>query len=456
MTQRTTAWLEAAFSLALVACREKAAAVAPPTPLSPSAVPRSLAIANTEPTTTVSERPDELRPGQACAGSLVPALHPGVPVDYLELRLDYYPERAHEIVIAGHAGTPCATAKDRAACAKALAAAHSTESGEYLVYTRGDEVGTVAGHAAGGFLAPIDSPEEAALAVVYDYRAGKSAAEVYPPCEAANFTETKTGFQTVYRQIMLCEERRDLTLSVSREGQVSSSNPIYTPPRLDCQRPFLGRKPEGFSLAAPDAQITLGSYFSDCATMEAASIFAFRRLERELHALRAPRALQARAARAARDEARHAKLMRRLALRFAAAPPSFRIEPPARRALVAMAVENAIEGCVRETWAALVAAFQAERACDPAIRATLRSIARDETQHAALAWDVAAWLETRLGAEERVRVERARTAALEELSSQFVCEPSPELRELAGVPSTTQALALFAAWRGLFRSRRAA
>ena len=53
--------------------------------------------------------------------------------------------------------------------------------------------------------------------------------------------------------------------------------------------------------------------------------------------------------------------------------------------------ENAREGCVRETFGALIAMHQAERAGDPIIRRAMRRIAEEETRHAELAWEVASW-----------------------------------------------------------------
>jgi hypothetical protein len=59
--------------------------------------------------------------------------------------------------------------------------------------------------------------------------------------------------------------------------------------------------------------------------------------------------------------------------------------PPAR-SLEELAVENAVEGCVRETYGALTAIWQARTAKDPSVAAAVRRIARDETRHAALSW----------------------------------------------------------------------
>jgi hypothetical protein len=109
-----------------------------------------------------------------------------------------------------------------------------------------------------------------------------------------------------------------------------------------------------------------------------------------------------------RDEVRHARLTRALARRSGERVAAPVVEPVCQRSLDAIAVENAVEGCVRETYGALVATRDAEAHPDPAVRAAMRRIARDETRHAALAWQVAAWVEPRLGRDARRRVREAR------------------------------------------------
>src|SRR5436190_13763000 len=49
------------------------------------------------------------------------------------------------------------------------------------------------------------------------------------------------------------------------------------------------------------------------------------------------------------------------------------------------------EGCIGETVAALEAREALARASDPAVRAVLARIARDEARHAELAWRTVAW-----------------------------------------------------------------
>jgi hypothetical protein len=111
----------------------------------------------------------------------------------------------------------------------------------------------------------------------------------------------------------------------------------------------------------------------------------------------------ARAARqSARDEIRHAAQMTSLARRYGASPVAPRVAAPQRRRpALEIAQENAVEGCVRETFGALLAWQQATSAQDPVFARVLRGIAADETRHAALAWEVAAFIEPKLSARER-------------------------------------------------------
>ncbi|MCY1008004.1 hypothetical protein OV079_21085 [Nannocystis pusilla] len=77
--------------------------------------------------------------------------------------------------------------------------------------------------------------------------------------------------------------------------------------------------------------------------------------------------------------------------------------PTAVRSLEALARENAVEGCVRETFGALVARYQASVAADEPLRRLFAAIAEDELDHAALAWDVATWLNGQLDEAARAR-----------------------------------------------------
>jgi rubrerythrin len=148
--------------------------------------------------------------------------------------------------------------------------------------------------------------------------------------------------------------------------------------------------------------------------------------------------------RAARDEARHARATERIARRYGGSPRRPRIQRSTPRSLEALAIDNTIEGCVRETYGAALAMWQAQKAKDPKVRAAMDRIARDETRHAALSWQIARWAEPRLAVEERARVEGARRVAIRELHRELTREPDAALIREAGLPRADEALRLLA------------
>lgn len=171
-----------------------------------------------------------------------------------------------------------------------------------------------------------------------------------------------------------------------------------------------------------------GDLYARMATLEAEAVPAFRRLTHELAALGAPRKLQRKAARSKRDEARHARLMTSLARRYGATPArvlNSNQSLPARP-LEEVAFENALEGCVRETYGAWHAFKQAEEARDPEIRALMNRIANDEMRHASLAWDIHTWAMRRFNAPTRQRITQAMLSTWQELAKQH-----PDARDLA-------------------------
>jgi hypothetical protein len=145
--------------------------------------------------------------------------------------------------------------------------------------------------------------------------------------------------------------------------------------------------------------------------MEAVSVLAFERLARELAAHGAPGDLVREARRAARDERRHARIMGEIAREHGARVPRARLRHRSVRSLAIIARENAVEGCVRETYGALLASWQAIHARDPELRAAMRSIAPDERRHAALAAAVDEWISPRLSPRTRRSIARAMARA---------------------------------------------
>jgi hypothetical protein len=107
------------------------------------------------------------------------------------------------------------------------------------------------------------------------------------------------------------------------------------------------------------------------------------------------------------------------------------------RSLVAMAAENAREGCVRETFGAVTAAFQARHAADPRLRAVMTAIAHDEARHALLAWEIDGWARAALPPSGARRLSSARDAAVRTLAREIASTPPParSLARALGLPS---------------------
>jgi hypothetical protein len=199
-----------------------------------------------------------------------------------------------------------------------------------------------------------------------------------------------------------------------------------------------GRLTDG--LAPPElAGDVLGAFFAESAWLEAASIHSFERLARELADHAAPDELVQAARTAAKDEARHARALARLARKYDAEIPRVVHRDGPTRSLEAIAIENAVEGCVGETYGALVAHWQAEHASDREVREAMATIAPEELSHAALAWAIAEWADARLDAEARDRVRDARDAAREVVLDAKV---DRRIAEVAGAPTSEIARAL--------------
>jgi hypothetical protein len=201
-----------------------------------------------------------------------------------------------------------------------------------------------------------------------------------------------------------------------------------------------GRRPGCFE-ARGAAGRPLGAYFAHQAMLEAASVQAFHDLRADLAALGAPSSLVAAATRAAADEVRHARTCARLARHHDGRwhkPPAI---PAPRRTAAALAEDNAVEGCVRETYGAAVAAYQARTAGDRRVRRAMSTIARDEAAHADLAWRVQRWLAPPLDASTQSRVRDYARAARSELFASSNREPVAG----AGLPSAATARHLLSA-----------
>ncbi len=157
------------------------------------------------------------------------------------------------------------------------------------------------------------------------------------------------------------------------------------------------RRTDWASLACPAvssiADALADAWLADAAA-EHASVAAFSRVVIELMAVGAPPALVNDTLRAAADEVRHAQACYGIASRFTAAiqgPGPLPAATPRTPTLVQVALDAFLEGCVGETTAALVAERGAAVAVDPHTQDILTGIAKDEAEHAALAWRTVKW-----------------------------------------------------------------
>lgn len=187
---------------------------------------------------------------------------------------------------------------------------------------------------------------------------------------------------------------------------------------VQCGYLCLGRRTAGIADPIPAPVAALGPIFAERAYLEAVSVHAFARLERELAFHGAPPALRQKARRARRDEIRHTAMTTRLARRFGttASLPQAPCEVPVRD-VFAIARENAVEGCVRETYGAVIGLLEAATSSDADVRRSARLIAEDECRHAELAMEVARWIAPKLSASERAAVDAAVAEAIAELGA---------------------------------------
>jgi hypothetical protein len=141
---------------------------------------------------------------------------------------------------------------------------------------------------------------------------------------------------------------------------------------------------------------TLAEQWTRAALVEHASIASFSRLSLELMAAGGPPELVAAVHDAAIDEIQHARLSFALASAYRGKPVAPSAFPCAGTLeihgdLASIASATAIDGCVHETLAALIAGVAHAQATDPTVRTVLSCIADDEARHAELAWTVLRW-----------------------------------------------------------------
>ncbi|MFO0757054.1 MAG: ferritin-like domain-containing protein [Byssovorax sp.] len=177
------------------------------------------------------------------------------------------------------------------------------------------------------------------------------------------------------------------------------------------RRDWTGARLDAPEALDPATRAALGEAWLTDAQMEHASIASFARFTLELLALGAPADLVEGAQRAALDEVAHARACFALASRYLGkemGPGSLDVGGCApRMSLVEAAAAAVAEGCIGESIAAVVAREQLAGARDAGVREALERIARDEEEHAALAFRFVRWAAAAGGESVRAAVRAA-------------------------------------------------
>ncbi len=214
---------------------------------------------------------------------------------------------------------------------------------------------------------------------------------------------------------------------------------------------------------SPATREALATLWHHDAQKEHASVPAFSRLAWLLAGLGAPPQLLEGAHHAGLQEIDHARRCFALAGGYAGAPLSVEPIPEllsaplgvGRDPLLAVAVESLRDGCLIEDFNADVARVAADHARDPAALELATIIARDEREHAELAWQILEWCIASGDAPLRRAIARAAETlpaqgprAYAEDETELVAAADPEAMIAHGRVPPEQ-------WAGIFARRRA-
>lgn len=380
-------------------------------------------------------------------------LKPSMNVDYLEFRQGLYESftktgTEHRTVL-DHLGSQCATATNVTTCKNAFERLTSSKGFRemyqgygvyYLATTAKDTVATVASNdELKTFLGPIDSSQEA---VFLAWAAGYNLD--CKDVKKGGVRSVVNGYEVIATKGGACgpdDDVKRFLLHVKPDGTITELySEVLQKTNPNCA---IGRRPDGLcDSQLAQASTSVGQFFAEAAYLEEASVTAFRRLYKELVAYKAPKELLRLAKRSARDEIQHTRITKRLARKYGGVPKRPTIQKHASRSLEDFARENLVEGCVRETYGALQALWQAHHAQDLEVKHAMVRIARDETRHAFLSHKIARWVMHKLDLATRKRLMQAQHEAITQLRSELAYEPDQDVRRCAGLPQATQAQVL--------------
>jgi hypothetical protein len=176
---------------------------------------------------------------------------------------------------------------------------------------------------------------------------------------------------------------------------------------------------------------SLATHFARQAQEEALSVFSFAELYNALQRLQAPPTLLDRCLEALIDEQNHTKLAITLCIKHGGSTPCITVPKSSTPDLFTITMHNALVGCIQESWAALIEQYQAEHT--KFHNHIQNRIAKDETKHAQLAWDVHEFLIKKLPLQEQVTVTETMRTLLDKQKVDWI-RPFPSSAEI-GIPS---------------------
>ena len=145
---------------------------------------------------------------------------------------------------------------------------------------------------------------------------------------------------------------------------------------------------------------------------------------------------------AARDEIKHARMMHTVCVSLGQKVAKPTIDDVPNRSCFSLALENAIEGCIHESYAALQALHQSQHAKTSEWRELFGTIAVDEIKHAQLSLQIHQWLMKKLTAEERQRILAAQQRAVQQLIDYHTAHEPDSKLSILGLPDSKTAVRL--------------
>ena len=341
-------------------------------------------------------------------------------------------------------GEPCKTASNVIECKTNLNLLNSSFDSNALVITQGDNIQVLQDESdVKSFLGDLDNPEK-----VFSWMHVRG---VGISCQFENSAvisaEQGRSWNAVYTEMVqscspIVRERVRININVSSWDIVETA-------RAEIERlegACVGRKPPGILEFKPQEirknQNAVGSLLSRNAAFEAASVIAFEHLREELEFYDAPLSILKKIDAAIVDERRHAIQIAQLAHCYGQTADQFKVTKSVIRSLESIATDNMIEGCIGESWGALVGLHQAVTASDKSIAQVMQVIANEEIEHASLSWEIHAWLFPQLTSQEKERVVIAKQMALLELIKKAQQGTDQYVNQVMGLPEPKTATIL--------------